>query len=278
MGPRRESLGNYERLITYLDRQVSKAVLGQTLTTDQGSTGSLAQAKVHDEVRADLMRADARALAATLTRDLIRPLMALNMPDAPTPQFTLLVEEPEDMDALADQIAKLVPLGMPVPQAWVREKWGIPEAVEGEPILGPPAGHAEPPGGAASAATPNPDAAHRRLDGAGPDPVQTAPPVGAGTSAHAATAAAPDALDELVAEALADWQPQMTPMVDPLQALFERASTEGWTAQQLIDALPGVLDTMDAGALAEALAKAAFVARLAGVHGREADNAAPSGR
>jgi len=136
----------YQRLIEYLDRQVSKAVLGQTLTTDQGSSGSLAQAKVHDEVRADLMHADARTLASTLTRDLIAPLVALNMPDAPLPKLTLMVEEPEDMAALADQLAKLVPLGMPIPQRWVREKWGIPEAAPNEPVLGAPAMPAAPDG------------------------------------------------------------------------------------------------------------------------------------
>jgi len=138
-GAKSASADLYQRLIEYLDRQVSKAVLGQTLTTDQGASGSLAQAKVHNEVRADLIRADARALASTLTGDLISPLIALNMPEAPLPRLTLMVEEPEDMAALADQLAKLVPLGVPIPQAWVREKWGIPEAAPDEPVLGTPA-------------------------------------------------------------------------------------------------------------------------------------------
>lgn len=238
----------YERLIVYLDRQVSKAVLGQTLTTDQGSSGSLAQAKVHDEVRADLMRADARALSATLTRDLIAPLIALNLPDAPLPLLSLMVEEPEDMAALADQLAKLVPLGLPIPQRWVREKWGIPEAAPDEPVLGAPAMPSAP-----DATGQAEHAAHRRMQ-----------------SAHAQAAEpTPDAIDELVAEALSGWEPQMQPMVDPLQALLDRAAAEGWTAQQLLDALPGVIGDMDAARLTDALARAAFVARLAGVHGRE---------
>jgi phage gp29-like protein len=248
-GAKSASADLYQRLIEYLDRQVSKAVLGQTLTTDQGSHGSLAQAKVHDEVRADLMRADARALAATLTRDLIAPLIALNMPDAPMPRLTLIVDEPEDMAALADQLAKLVPLGMPIPQRWVREKWGIPEAAPDEPVLGAPAMPSVQPVPTGQAE----QAAHRRMQ-----------------SAHAQAAEpTPDAIDELVAEALSGWEPQMKPMVDPLQALLDRAAAEGWTAQQLIDALPGVIDDMDAARLTDALARAAFVARLAGVHGRE---------
>ncbi|TXF11918.1 DUF935 domain-containing protein [Pelomicrobium methylotrophicum] len=127
----------YHKLIDYLDRQVSKAVLGQTMTTDDGS--SLAQARVHAEVRADILRADARAMEATLMRDLIAPIVRLNLgEDAPLPLLTLRVEEPEDMGALADQVVKLVQAGMPIPQAWVREKFGIPEAAEGEAVLGAP--------------------------------------------------------------------------------------------------------------------------------------------
>jgi phage gp29-like protein len=175
-GAKSASADLYQSLIEYLDRQVSKAVLGQTLTTDQGSSGSLAQASVHNEVRADLMRADARALAATLTRDLIAPLIALNMPDAPLPRLSLMVEEPEDMAALADQLAKLVPLGVPIPQAWVREKWGIPEAAPDEPVLGAPATPPAPPepestDQAGQSAHRSTQSAHATADGSDPTPI-----------------------------------------------------------------------------------------------------------
>nr|WP_159431042.1 DUF935 family protein [Fontimonas thermophila] len=54
-GAKSASTKLYHKLIDYLDRQASKAVLGQTMTTDDGS--SLAQARVHAEVRADILRA-----------------------------------------------------------------------------------------------------------------------------------------------------------------------------------------------------------------------------
>lgn len=127
----------YQALIEYLDRQVSKAVLGQTLTSDSGKHGSLAQASVHNEVRTDLIHADARALIATLTRDLLTPLVRLNLGEtAPIPRLNLMVEEPEDMAALADQLSKLVPLGLDAPLSWVHAKWGIPEAAAEEAVLG----------------------------------------------------------------------------------------------------------------------------------------------
>jgi phage gp29-like protein len=134
-GSKSASADLYHKLIDYLDRQVSKAVLGQTMTTDDGS--SLAQAKVHQEVRADIMRADARSLAETIRRDLVAPLVRLNLGDAaPLPRFAFVVEEPEDMAALADQVQKLAASGVVIPQAWVRERFAIPEPKDGEAVIG----------------------------------------------------------------------------------------------------------------------------------------------
>ena len=41
--------------------------------------GSRAAAEVHEGVRRDILNADARRLAATLARDLVRPIVELNM-------------------------------------------------------------------------------------------------------------------------------------------------------------------------------------------------------
>src|SRR5579885_453830 len=69
----------YEDFCEYIDKQISKAVLGQTLTTElPRGGGSRAAAQVHDAVRRDLSQDDARKLAATLNRDLVRPLIDLN--------------------------------------------------------------------------------------------------------------------------------------------------------------------------------------------------------
>ncbi|MBN2690563.1 MAG: DUF935 family protein, partial [Burkholderiaceae bacterium] len=171
-GGKTASADLYEKLIGYIDHQVSKAVLGQTLTTDQGSSGSLAQATVHNEVRADLIRADARALAATLLRDLITPVVRLNLGEAaPLPHVELKVEEPEDMAALAVQLTQLGALGVRIPEAWVREKWGIPEAAADEAVLGAAMPDAAAPADAAAAQS----AAHAVQPGAVADGVDVTP-------------------------------------------------------------------------------------------------------
>ncbi len=58
-------------LAEYLDKQMSKAIIGQTMTTDEGSSRS--QSETHNEVRADIRKADARQIATTINRDLISP-------------------------------------------------------------------------------------------------------------------------------------------------------------------------------------------------------------
>jgi phage gp29-like protein len=80
--------GPYKDLVDVMNKEISKAVLGQTLTTEVGSSGSLAAGVVHDGVRMDIVRADARSLASTINRDLVRPLTALNFgPDVKQPVF-----------------------------------------------------------------------------------------------------------------------------------------------------------------------------------------------
>jgi phage gp29-like protein len=248
-GGKAASADLYQRLLEYLDRAVSKAVLGQTLTTDQGASGSLAQARVHDDVRRELLRADAQALIATLERDLVTPLVHLNLGEAaPLPRLALRVVEPEDLGALAEQLERLVGLGLPVPLAWARAKWGIPEPDGTEPLLTPAADPL-----ALAARQPPVAVPVRTLQATQPQPAP----------------APPDAMDALVDEAMADWRQQLGPLVTPLEILFGRAEREDWTAAELIEALAESLAEPHAATLADALARAAYAARLAGVHGRE---------
>ena len=75
---KRGEAGPYPALVELLNKEYSKAVLGQTLTTEVGGSGSYAAGRVHQEVRSDITRADARALERTVNRDLIRPIVMFN--------------------------------------------------------------------------------------------------------------------------------------------------------------------------------------------------------
>ena len=128
----------YERLARYCDEQISKAVLGQTLTSDSGG-GSYAQSKTHNDVRHDLTVADCKALASTLRRDLIRPLCIFNFgEDKRIPKLRFDCEESEDLTQTATIIGTLVnEIGLRVPTSFIYKKFSIPEPEADEEIAAP---------------------------------------------------------------------------------------------------------------------------------------------
>lgn len=128
----------HEALADFMGAEMAKAVLGQTLTTEQGKVGSQALGRVHNEVRKDILEADARAIASVLRRHLIGPLVRLNFGDGVAiPEFKFLTKDPVDLMAFSTGVANLVNAGLKVPGSWVREQIGMPEPDEGdEDVLG----------------------------------------------------------------------------------------------------------------------------------------------
>ena len=127
----------YERFCEYLDRQVSKAVLGQTLTTElPRGAGSRAAAQVHDGVRRDILAADARRLGDTLTRDLVRPLVDLNAgPQKRYPRLEWVLPSNQDDQEFAAIVADLADRGVRIAQKAVLERLGLQPAAAGEAIV-----------------------------------------------------------------------------------------------------------------------------------------------
>ena len=244
------SLDLYERRSDWLDRQVSKIVLGQTQTTD-ATAGGYATAKVHDGVRGDIEEADARQLAATLNRDLVRAIIDLNYAPGTVGYPTITIGRPDDEDvtALIDNIVKVVPLGVRIGTAFVRDKLGAPEPGKGEEVM------AQQP----SAPTPP--------DSAGPAPLGEASRA-AGSRIFAAarvlaeTAPKEDAIDRGIADILdTGWEPMVRDLVSGLDL------SQAETTEDVERALAEHLRTMDVSELAERLARAAFAAHLYGAGG-----------
>ena len=72
-----------------IDRRIQKTILGQTLTTDVGSSGSYAAAKVHNEVRMDRRLSDCTLVSSTVNR-MIEALVKLNFPQGTAaPRFVM---------------------------------------------------------------------------------------------------------------------------------------------------------------------------------------------
>ena len=101
---------------------------------DEG--GSRAAAQVHDAVRRDILNADARRLTATLARDLVRPIVELNMgPQARYPKIELGLPDDSDVKVFAEVVAMLADRGLRVGQKTILDKLGIAAAGEGEAVL-----------------------------------------------------------------------------------------------------------------------------------------------
>lgn len=244
----------FERLADWVDRQTSKAVLGQTMTTDAQSTGMGSnQASVHDDVRGDILTADARQLSATLNRDLVRAYIDLNWgPQKAYPKLELQVIEPEDLDALANQLKILVPLGFKVGMSTVRDKWGLPDPDDDEELLQPakPAAPPLPPPDAETPPAAPEESARNSVSNVVKTEVQ---------KALNRSQAPADDIDELT-ESLAgedEWEAQLEPLIDPI----ERLAAEVDTAEEFRARLPELLDRMDGGQLIERLADATFRVR-----------------
>ena len=128
----------YENLCVYFDREISKAWLGQTLTTDTARVrATLGAATAHAEVRRDIRDDDIRKEARTIRRDLLAPLTRLKLgPDTPVPHFRRIVDLSNEPKKLADVLATAVnDLGVKVPARWAHAALGLPEAREGEAVL-----------------------------------------------------------------------------------------------------------------------------------------------
>ncbi len=132
------SIDLYENFARFADEQISKAVLGQTLTSDSGG-GSYAQSKTHNEVRHDLTAADAKALAVTIRRDIIRPLVEFNFGDgADIPFFEFDCREVEDQKEAVEVLKTLAcDMGLQIPTSYIYRKFNIPEPEENEDVLHP---------------------------------------------------------------------------------------------------------------------------------------------
>lgn len=105
---------SYGEWLHYWDSAIAKVVLGQTMTTEDGS--SYSQATVHYAVRQDLVKADADLVSQTANGSWVRWLVDYNFSDAAYPSLWRDMEEAEDLaqrvtrdKALFDMGYKLTP-------------------------------------------------------------------------------------------------------------------------------------------------------------------------
>lgn len=124
-------------LVEVCDFQISKAILGGTLTTDAGEKGARSLGEVHERNETDIAEDDGLALAETLRRDLFRPIVGFNLGwDVPVPRIEWPSEEQEDLLARAQRDKIVIKdLGLPVKKRQVYETYGWEEPADDDELL-----------------------------------------------------------------------------------------------------------------------------------------------
>ena len=220
----------YQALADFCNRENSKAILGQTLSAEVGDKGSYAAAKTHEGVRLDLLKADSRAVAATVRHQLIRPIVGFNFGwDTAVPGYEADWKEPEDLENLSTVYKNVVEMGQPVGVEHVSDRFGIPLPKEGEDVLQAPA---------------LPFAAKYSLVAA----------------KHAPFSPEQQRVEGLVAQAQKQAENALSGLLEPVKAMVTKAGS----LEELRDGIVEAYVEMNPAEMEELIAQAMFVAELYG--------------
>jgi len=120
------SSDSYNLLIDKMNSEISKAILGQTLTTEIGNKGSYAASQTHLSVRKDIIDADKRIVERTLNQ-LIQWIYELNFAgQSDIPLFTMYEEEDVDLN-LAQRDKILSDAGVKFTKKYLMRTYGFEE-------------------------------------------------------------------------------------------------------------------------------------------------------
>lgn len=128
----------HERRCKWLDEQTSKAVLGQTGTTD-ARQGTHAAAAVHRQVQDDIERADAMLVAHTVNEQLVPAMIDMSFgPPADGNYPTVRIGRPDEapLEAVISAIEKLGPQGLKVRANDVLSRLNMEPPADGDAIVG----------------------------------------------------------------------------------------------------------------------------------------------
>ncbi len=134
--PRVEPGAGFEQAITYQDRQIARALLGQELTTQTGQGASHALGKVHQSVADDWVQSLRSEIAETVlthgvARAIIATMLGENYAATVTPRVAFPNLSPDELAARASLIETLIRGDVVAPaEGWIRSFLGVPERQE----------------------------------------------------------------------------------------------------------------------------------------------------
>ncbi|MBN4937092.1 DUF935 family protein [Stenotrophomonas maltophilia] len=229
----RSGTADYKVLCDTMDDAIAKATLGQTMTTQNGS--SRAQAEVHMDVRQDIVRADSDLVCESFNLGPVRWLTMFNFPNAEPPRVYRVLDEEEDLNTKADRDTKIIGMGFRPKLNYIHENYG--DQWEERTPASPPA-----------------------ADEGADQPVTFTEVSG---SVEQQRQVHQDRVDQLVTAASKlgmDWRTFIAPRVRELQVLLDEVDDLEAFRQRVIE----LADAPPNSDLAEALARCDFGAHLLG--------------
>jgi len=224
----------YERLAEYADKQMSKAILGQTMSSD--AEGGQYKGDLHNEIRLEIRESDADQIASTINRDLIIPYVQLNYGiQEEYPHLTIPVPRPEDIPGLVDAVTKLAPLGFKVKTEDLYYKLGLNRPAKEDDVLQ-----------SAPAPVVDPDLNRQKKSRLQLNAEQAE--------------AVDDPVAELVDEAAGEWEQIASPLLEQIQQL----AAECASYDELSRRLPSLLKGTALDAAIDRIALATFKAKALG--------------
>lgn len=259
----------WQAMILFVNDEVSKAVLGQTSSADAKASGiGSGQSDLHGEVRDDIARADGKLLAATLNRDLVKPMIFLNFGARKKyPRIKIAKPDPVDVKSKVEAARELAALGVEIDAEEMREMAGLPAPKsKGAKLLIAPG--FDPNQNRGQDVTDRDLGANPR---AGRQPNLLEPLRGqkaanqddieaAASALRAKGANTRDAIDDVTDEALGDWDEMFDEIIAPVGEIIGGART----LEEAREAMASSLAVMPLDRFVKMIERAGFGAHLAG--------------
>jgi phage gp29-like protein len=135
----RSGTATYDTLEKGMDAAISKIVLSQTMTTDNGSSRS--QAEVHNEVKFEVVKSDADLLCESFNDQVVKVICDMNFANLKEyPKVWRRTEPEEDLNKIADRDTKIKNLGWEPTEEYMQDTYGdgFVKSQEQQPELGMP--------------------------------------------------------------------------------------------------------------------------------------------
>jgi phage gp29-like protein len=138
-----------ERLMYLADRACDLIFLGQTLTSQEGSSGSYALGSVHREVELDLYENYAAYVVDVLNNQLIPAIIELNWGNSEElPFLEVELNRPgKDTQIVERDKTLFVDMGLPVSKQWLYDRHKVPAPGPDEDLFNPQIENSPPSGG-----------------------------------------------------------------------------------------------------------------------------------